>query len=204
MKDIGNPMRLRQDHRPALPRLILMTDAQRLPDPAAAIARLPRGSGVILRHYGVPGRRALARRLAALCRRHGLRLLIAGDGRLAAASFASGAGGLHLPEHLARRGPGPWRLWRRPGWIVTAAAHSPRALAAAARAGADAVLLSPVFATESPGSRPPIGAVRFALWCRRSPLPVYALGGVGPGCRRRLLAGGAVGLAGIDMFRLTN
>ena len=194
-------MNTRQDRRPALPRLIFMTDAERLADPAAAIARLPRGSGVILRHYGVLGHRALAMRLAALCRRRGLRLLIAGDGRLAAAC-ASGAHGLHLPEHLVRRGPGPWRLWRRPGWIVTAAAHSPAALRNAARVGADAVLLAPVFATQSHREHPPIGAVRFALWCRRSPLPVYALGGVGPSSRRRLLAGGAVGLAGIGMFRL--
>ncbi|MBE0530944.1 MAG: hypothetical protein IH626_08955, partial [Rhodospirillales bacterium] len=37
-----------------LPLLILVTDEARLPDPAAAIRRLPPGAAVILRHYGAP------------------------------------------------------------------------------------------------------------------------------------------------------
>ncbi len=169
-----------------------MTDERRLPDPVAAVEALPRGSAVILRHYTAPGRHLLARRLAAVCAVRGIRLLIGGDAGLAQ---AVGAQGVHLPEYLARRGACPRR---RPGWLVTAAAHSPAALCRAARAGADAALLSPVFPTASHPGVPPLGPWRFAAWCRRSPIPVYALGGVSAANARRLILAGAVGLAGID------
>jgi thiamine-phosphate pyrophosphorylase len=175
---------------PGLPPLILMTDADRLPDPVGAVAALPRGSAVIVRHRDGAALEALAGALAGPCRRHGIRLLVAGEARLA---WAVGADGVHLPEVLARRGP----IRRRPGWLVTAAAHSPAALARAAAAGADAALLSPVFTTASHSGTPPLGALLFAAWCRDSPLPVYALGGIDAGSARRLMAATPAGFAGI-------
>lgn len=175
---------------PGLPPLILMTDSHHLPDPAAAVACLPRGSAVIARHRDRTALEALARALAGPCRRHGVRLLISGDGRLA---LSVGADGLHLPEAMARLGP----RRRRPGWLVTAAAHSPAALRRAAVAGADAALLSPVFATASHPAAPPLGPLLFAAWCRDSPLPVYALGGITAGTARRLMATNLAGFAGI-------
>ena len=101
---------------------------------------------------------------------------------------------------MARRGPGIWQPWRRPDWIVTAAAHSRAALFRAARAGADAALLSPVFWTASHPLAPALGPLRFAAWCRSSPLPVYALGGISARTARRLRAGGGAGFAGISGF----
>ena len=181
-------------HRPPLPPLILMTDAVRLPDPEPALARLPRGSAVILRHRDAAERERLARRLAPHCRRLGLSLIVAGDARLAAAVRADG---LHLPEAMLRHGRRGWRLLRRPGWLVTAAAHSPAAIRAAARAGADAVLLSPVFATASHPGAAALGPLRFANLVRHSPLPVYALGGVSVATAPRLAGSGAAGLAAI-------
>lgn len=180
-----------------LPPLILVTDKARLPDPIAAIRRLPRGSAVILRHYSALDRPALARRLAALCRRRGVRLLVAGDWRLAA---AVGAGGVHLSEAAARRGPMAWggkSSPHRPGFLVTAAAHSPMALWRAARAGADAALLSPVFPTTSHPGAKGIGATRFAAWCLRAPIAIYALGGIDPSTARRLEGAGAAGFAAL-------
>ncbi len=187
----------RRRSRGGLPALILMTDDERLADPLPVVATLPAGSAVILRHYGDAGREALARRLLAAARRRGIRVLVAGDGSLAA---RVGADGLHLPEAMAALGPGPWRRWRRPGWLVTASAHSPAALWRAARAGADAALLAPVFPTASHPKAPPLGVLRFAAWCRQSPLPVYALGGVSADAARRLQASGAAGFAGIGGF----
>ena len=185
--------RLNLGHAP-LPALILMTDDRRLADPLAAAARLPRGAAVILRHYAAADRPALARALAALCRRRGIRLLIAGDLGL---GRAVGARGLHLPAHRVRPGAAGQRSGRRPGWLVTAAAHSFADIVAAKRAGADAVLLSPVFPTASHPGAPALGPLRFALWCRTARLPVYALGGVATGCADRLLGSGAAGIAGI-------
>ena len=177
--------------RHALPALVLVTDRRRLADALAAARALPPGSAVVLRDYEAANRTALARRLAALCRRRRLKLLVAGDWRLAA---AVGADGLHLPEWLVPR-RGLWR--RRPGWLVIAAAHGWPALWRARRAGADAALLSPVFATASrPGARP-LGAGRFAAMARRAPLPVYALGGIDAVRARRLGASGAAGIAAL-------
>lgn len=172
-----------------------MTDGIKLPDPFPAAAALPRNSAVILRHYDSPCRSELAREMAALCRRRRLRLLVAGDARLAS---AVGADGLHLPEEQARQGPGTWQAWRRPDWIVTAAAHSPAALRRAAYIGADAALLSPVFATASHLNISPLGSLLFESWCRSGPLPVYALGGISSATAPRLSAGCCCGLAAID------
>lgn len=179
-----------------LPPLILMTDEARHIDAEAAVRDLPRGSAVILRHYGIENRRALAARLARLCRRRGVKLLIAADARLAA---EVGAHGVHLPEHLARRfARHRWRRGgRRPGWLLTSAAHSLAALHLAARLRADAALLSPVFATASHPRATPLGPLRFSAWARKSPLPVYALGGVTAANARRLKGSGAAGIAGI-------
>ena len=67
--------------------------------------------------------------------------------------------------------------WQRE-WLVTAAVHSPAALRAAAAAGADAALLSPIFATASHPDVRTLGLQRFAALAQASPLPVYALGGI--------------------------
>jgi thiamine-phosphate pyrophosphorylase len=171
-----------------------MTDAVRLPDPVAAILELPPRSAVVLRERDPGKLAARARQLLPLCRRRKVRLLIAGDWRLAR---EVGAGGLHLPEAAVRRGASRWRRMRRRDWVVTAAAHSPLAIRLAARLGVDAVLLAPVFATASHPDASPLGPLRFARWARVSPLPVYALGGIDASRARRLRASGAVGFAGI-------
>jgi thiamine-phosphate pyrophosphorylase len=184
-----------------LPPLILMTDSIRLPDPDAAILALAPGSAVILRERTRARLAMLARRISPLCRGRRIRLLVAGDWRLAR---EVGADGLHLPEAMIRHGPGYWRRVRHRDWIVTAAAHSPMAIRLAARLGVDAVLLSPVFATAShPGART-LGPLRFARWARESPVPVYALGGIDAARAHRLRGSGAAGFAGIGGLTCMN
>ena len=97
-----------------LPRLWLFTDDRRLPDPRAAVARLPRGrAGVVLRHDRDPARAGLGRDLARICRARRLVLVVAGDVRLAAALKA----GVHL-----RGGAGRDRF--APAASITSSAHS--------------------------------------------------------------------------------
>jgi len=169
-----------------------MTDAARTPDPQETLRRLAPGTVVIFRHYEVPDRAALGRRLAALARRRGLVFVVAGDRRLA---FRLRADGLHLPEDMTRR-----RHRFAPAgdpWPVSAAAHDEAGARRAARAGADAILLSPVFPTASHPGRPALGVRRLAAVCRAVRVPVLALGGIGPATVRRVLAAGAGGIAGI-------
>lgn len=196
MKTLAEAARQLKPRHPvhSLPRLILMTDSLRLPDPGIAIRNLPRGSAVILREMNRESRAKLARRIRPLCRCRRMRLLIANDWRLAREIAGDG---LHLSEASVRRASRRWMSSRRPGWMVTSAAHSPRAVRLAAALGVDAVLLSPVFATRSHPGAPTIGPLRFARWVRESPIPVYALGGIDVPGARRLRHSGAAGFAAI-------
>ena len=130
-----------------------------------AARRLPPDSIVVVRARTAKSRAALFDLLRPLP----LRLLIADDPEL-----AQEADGLHLPEARAREA-GHWRA-RHPGWIITASAHSLRALMTTS--DLDAVFLAPVFATASHPGAPPLTPVRAALIAAQSPVPVYALGGV--------------------------
>ena len=177
-----------------LPPLILMTDDDRLPDPLTAIAALPAGSAVVFRHYAAADRESLATICLSACRARGLRLLVAGDPAMAR---RIGADGVHLPEWLARWGREKWRRYAGADWLVTAAAHSPRAIRLAVRAGVDAVIVSPLFATRSHPGAPSLGMPRFAAWTRNSSLPVYAMGGITARNAPILLRTTAVGIAGI-------
>ncbi len=154
--------------------------------------RLPRGCGLIFRAFGAADALAVGRRLRAIADARGLVLLVGADEALAS---AIGADGVHLPERLAHRA-GPIRR-QRPDWIVTIAAHGRAALIAAARAGADAALLSPAFESASPSAGRPLGPTRFTALARAAAVPVYALGGVNMKTAPRLLGSGAAGLAAI-------
>ncbi|MBT3764464.1 MAG: thiamine phosphate synthase [Rhodospirillales bacterium] len=174
-----------------------MTDAERTPDPVTAINRLPEGAGVIFRHYGVPNRKEIARTLVPVCRHRRITLLIAEDWRLAAEINADG---VHLPEHIVPTWRGGGNKIGRNNFMVTAAAHSQRSLWNAARAGVDAVLVSPVFPTVSHPENRPLGITQFSNMCRISPVPVYALGGITQDKLTRLQNSGCVGVAGIGLF----
>ncbi len=151
--------------------LILLTDDERLPDPLAAARRLPPGAIVIVRARDAKKRAKLALALRVIAFARGLILLIADDPALVR---AIGANGLHLPEIRAHQAA-HWRA-KNPHWLITAAAHS---LGAVLRSGsADAVLLSPVFATKSHRNARALTPARARLIARAVPLPVFALGGI--------------------------
>lgn len=159
----------------------LMSDERQGERLWAALDRLPRGAGVIFRHYHIPAaeRRALFARVRRVARRRGLVLVVAGGG-----SFR-GAAGVH-----ARRGHG----------IVTWPAHNRRQAVAAIRAGADVVLVSPVFATRSHPGAAALGLWRAAAIARGLPVTVIALGGMDERRWRRVAALGFDGYAAIDAW----
>jgi thiamine-phosphate pyrophosphorylase len=155
---------------------------------------LPRGAAIVFRAFGAADAEAQGRRLKAIARARGLKLLVGADAVLAA---RIGADGVHLPERLVGRA----RRIRRPGWIVTGAAHSLAAARRARSAGVDAVVVSAVFASDSPSAGAPIGPVRLALLVRQAGLPVYGLGGIDNRTARRLIGAGLVGLAAVGGLR---
>lgn len=160
-----------------LPRLWLITDARNDAVLEAALAALPRGSGVIYRHYHLADAARLARfralRRAARARGH---VVVLADSALTAREW--GADGIYgAPRALVPR---------RAGLLHLATVHNPREIALANRLGAHAVLLSPVFATRSHPGGSSLGSVRFRLMARLARAPVIALGGMTPQRSRAL------------------
>ena len=164
--------------RHPLPRLWLMTDERQGHGLWEALERLPRGSGIVFRHYGLSReeRQKLFARVRRFARARRLTLLAAG-------SPLPGADGNH-----GRRGAG----------LSSFSVHNLREIRAAERAGADLVFLSPVYATRSHPGAKPLGPRRFALLAHGTKLPVIALGGMD--ADRFATLGGAYGWAGIDAW----
>ena len=166
-------------HAKELPRRWLMTD-ERLGDALwDALAALPKGSGVVLRHYGLPPaeRHALFAKIARIAQRRQLLLVIAGKDRIARA-----------PGHGRHRG------------ALTAPVHSRREAIAAIRSGAKLLFASPVHTTRShPGART-LGPARLGLLIRGLTAPVIALGGMNERHWRALRPLGVHGWAGIDAW----
>ncbi len=177
-----------------LPPLALMTDDERLRDPVAAARALPRGSLVIVRARETRTRTSLALAMTSVARSRDLIVLVAGDADLAA---RCGADGIHLPQaHMAEAAH--WRV-RSARWLITAAAHSLRAVMKAGQSGVDAVFLSPVFPTQSHPDRAALTPVRANAIAQAARLPVYALGGVTDE-NAALLSAPFVGIAAIGAF----
>lgn len=166
--------------RRGVPRLLLLSDPARLPDPRAAAACLPRGAAVVARGV-LP---ALLAPLAALCRARGLLLLVSGDGR---AALAAGAG-LHVPDRAPTQGLLPLLLRRRGRRAppLSCAIHGRAGIARARRLGADWVLASPAFPTASHPGAGALGPLRWSALARAARRPAVALGGITPATARRL------------------
>jgi thiamine-phosphate pyrophosphorylase len=173
----------------ALPRAWFMTDPKRTPHPERIAQRLPAGFGVIYRHFGAKDRYEVGNRLARICRRRRLMLLVSADPDLVRAIRADG---VHWPE--ARLGGA---RQSNASWIETSSAHSRMAIARASRLGIDAVMVSAVFPSANPSAGRPIGVLRFRNLARSAGAPAYALGGITAGNAGRI-ATGAAGWAAID------
>lgn len=179
-----------------LPRLLLVTD------PAYVDARIEEvvdtvGDALPPGEFGVQLRdkqrakeavAALARRLRKATAARGVPLMINGDLALAR---EVGAEGVHFGENA--RG---WAsLARRvfSGWI-TVPAHSDADVVRAREEGADAVLVSPIFATPGKGTARGLSALEGAR-TRGGSLAIYALGGVDATRARQCVFAGATGVA---------
>ncbi|OEJ64146.1 hypothetical protein BEN30_01590 [Magnetovibrio blakemorei] len=179
-----------------VPRFYLLSDPIRLPDPGLLLDQLPRGACVILRHRDPSVLNTLARRIIPQAHRLGLSVLLSEHVRLA---LKTGADGVHVSQKSTQRQHMRITV-AKPGFIVTAAAHDRRALWRAGEAGADAILLSPVFPTASHPGAQALGLLRFMALARLSPLPIIALGGVRFANARRINISAVHGFAAIESW----
>ena len=164
-----------------------MTD-ERLGDALLpSIAALPKGSGIVFRHYSLDprARAALFRKVSAVARRHRHVLVV---------------GGLPIPAPV-------WRVTGRHGRIrgaITAPVHSLREAIEAKRAGAKLLFVSPIFATQSHLGAPVLGRARFGLLIANLRVPVVALGGMNKARARSLLSMKIYGWAAISALATKN
>ena len=131
----------------------------------------------------------VAARVREICQESGARFFVNGT---IGEALTLGAEGVHLSERRLRSMPaGQWPE----GLCVGASCHSPMALEHAARLGLDYATLAPVKPTASHPGRAHLGWHRVLAWTRRARLPVYALGGLGPGDLGRAVLAGCQGIA---------
>ena len=152
----------------SLPKLWLMSDARNDAALDRALRALPRGSAFVFRHYHLTAeaRRDRFAELTAIARECGHRVVLSGS---AGEARAWGADGLYGPAR--RIGPGNGRL-------RIATAHDAREIEAATAIRADAVALSPVFATRTHPDAATLGPLRFRALAALARMPVIALGGM--------------------------
>jgi thiamine-phosphate pyrophosphorylase len=168
-----------------LPRIWLMTDerqggACQGDGLADALQRLPKGGGIIFRHYGLPHQQrvALFAKVKRIARKRRQILLQAGP-------LVGRADGRH--------GIPTTGLW-------TAPVHNVRERIAAERSGAALLFASPVYATRSHPGSVPLGRVRFGMLIRGAKTPVIALGGMDQKRAKCLKLFNIYGWAAIDAF----
>lgn len=144
-----------------------------------ALGRLPPGSGVVFRHYATPPaeRRALLVRVKRVARARRLVVVVAGAG----AGQADGVHGAARTKGL--------RTWP---------AHDRAEAIAGRRAAADALFVSPVYATRSHAGEGGIGPARAMRIGHGLGVPLIALGGMTERRFRRLR--GFHGWAAIDAW----
>ncbi len=163
-----------------------------VPTAEAGLGAVGRGATILqLRRPGAPVAElaAEARRLAA---ESPVPVVVSGRVDLA---LALGLG-VHLPEPDL-----PVSAARRllPAALIGSSVHDREGALAAARGGADYVLLGPVFPTPSHPGAPGLGVEGFQRIAARVPIPVIAIGGVD---RERAAALGGAGYAAIRAFAI--
>ena len=144
---------------------------------------------VILREKDLPESeyRILAEEVLSVCRETGTRCILHSFDQTAR---ELGAEALHLP--LPRlRALSPAQRADFP--ILGASCHSLEDVLEAADLGCTYVTLGHIFATDCKKGLPPRGLGLLEAVCARSPIPVYAIGGIGPDNLARVRGAGAAG-----------
>jgi len=165
------------------PRTWLMTDERMGEGLWDALEWLPRGAGVVFRHYATATaeRREIYARVRKIARKRRLTLVVAGPP-------LPGANGVHGQGATRKAG------------LRTRPVHSRMEAIAAVRAEADLIFVSPIFATRSHPDARALGAARLGMMLRGIDIPAIALGGMNARRFRRLAPLKLHGWAAIDAW----
>ena len=192
------------------PRLCYITDRRDL-EPRPLLPRIltavEAGVDIVqIREKDLPTRELLELVGAAVAAAAGTGVKVVVNDRLDIA-LAVGAHGVHLgvrsiPPEAARAAVD--RLSLPDPFLVGVSCHSREQALAAEIAGADYILLGPLFATPSKlAYGPPLGLEKLRDVTASVKVPVFALGGIGVEQVKSCLAAGAAGIAGIRIFQET-
>ena len=155
---------------------------------------------VQIREKDLPAQHLLALAEGAVkqaCRDGGTRVIV--NDRLDVA-LAAKAHGVHLG--VRSMPPAVVRRLAPRDFVIGVSCHSLAESLAAQAAGADYILLGPIFPTPSKLSYgPPLGLDALREVSSRMAIPVFALGGITVDCVAACLQNGAAGIAGIRVFQ---
>jgi len=172
-----------------LPKAWFMTDP-RCEDPISTARNLPLDCGIIIRHYDHPDRSYLISEIMKDAREAKRRVLIAG-------SFSNakdvGAAGVHWPR-WANVGPVP------PSLLSLHAVHNDAELKKAIAHKADAIIISPIFPTQSHQDQNTLGVKGLDALLNQTHLPAYVMGGITLERLRSISHLNIAGFAGISCF----
>ncbi len=183
--------------------LALMTDPSVHQDVLAAARSMPKGAAILYRHFGTDDRQEMAAKLRQITFARGQQLLIGNDPELA---INCGADGVHFTRDAALTAPMLWRA-RCPDWLISMAGIKENAPDGVSGEGdyidyggdlsvLDGLMVSPIFASDSPSAGQPIGVKRLLSIAAVLGAPIYALGGVNEMTAEALEGCGLSGVAG--------
>ena len=152
-----------------LPPAWFLTDPDRTPDPIEIMRTLPRGFGVIYRHFGAADRMDTAMQMKAIAAQRKLLLLASYDPEMLRLDLD----GIHWP-----RWSWPVARHHRPHGLMTTSAHSHRQISQTARMSVDAVFVSSLFKSKSHSAPAAMGLRRYALLNKTTRQSLIALGGI--------------------------
>jgi thiamine-phosphate pyrophosphorylase len=186
-------------HLHSLPRLFFFTDPERISHPEDVVSLLPKGCGVIFRHFGDGHALQRARLLRSLAEAEGLKLLIGDDLEL---MLEVNAHGLHLSEKNLSRARDLRETY--PDILLTGARHRLEDLGKPDEDGLDGLFISPVFRSGSASAKDvtPLGLSGVRSFIDRSRLPLYGLGGINADNITSLIGSGLSGIGAIEAFQI--
>ncbi len=185
--------------QPAAWSLVAITDEAAWGDRAPAtvirdaVAGGARAILLRLRAWEPPRVAQLATDVLPFCRAAGVAVIVH---QHAAVAAATGAAGVHLTS--AQPDVAAARALLEPAQCVGVSCHSAADVQAAEAAGADYVLLGPLFATPSKAAfGPPLGLAVLRAAAAGSRIPIIGVGGIDAGRAAAVRAAGATGIAAI-------